>query len=285
MAASLVAGIDLTAMGRRVADRARLVAEGLGGSVELVHVLEPVGEAMIDPSLARLMREHQKEQADEIAGWVADRSSVDIELHVVKGSPAWELASRAKKADLVVVGSSTVDAFSGGPVPLRVARMALSDVLIVRRQPRVPYRKILAAVDFSEASRLAVTRAIEMFPDADITVMYSLPVRFDPILSKAGLFDEEIDASRGNRMETAKDRMLEFTQLWNGRVRTMVTDGPPAENIDEAVRRTGADLVVVSSRGATATRMVLLGTVPEALVSYAPCDVLIARSPGAFRRP
>lgn len=285
MAPALVAGIDLTTMGRRVADRARLVAEGLGETVDLVHVLEPVGEAMIDPGLARLMRDHQRGEAERIADWVSSRSSVEISLNVVKGSPAWELASRAKKAELVVIGSSTVDAFSGGPVSLRVARMALSDVLIVRRQPRVPYRRIIAAVDFSESSRLAVSRAIDMFPDADITVMFSLPARFDPILSDAGLFDEEMDASRGNRIEAARDRMLEFTQSWNGQVRTMVTDGPPIENIDEAVRRRGADLVVVGSRGASATRMVLLGTIPEALVGNAPCDVLIARAPATFRRP
>lgn len=281
----VVAGIDLTTMGRRVADRARLIAEGLEGTVELVHVLEPVGEAMIDSGLARIMREHQKQEARKIADWVADRSAVDVKLEMVKGSPSWELTSRAKKADLVALGSSTVDAFSGGPVTLRVARMALSDVLIVRRQPRVPYRRIIAAVDFSEASRTAVTRSLEMFPGADITVMYSLPSRFDPILSDAGLFSEEVEASRGTRIEAAKDRMLEFAQPWNGDIRTMVTDGSPAENIDEAVRRRGADLIVVGSRGASATRMVLLGTVPEALVSHAPCDVLIARVPSTFRRP
>jgi nucleotide-binding universal stress UspA family protein len=79
--------------------------------------------------------------------------------------------------------------------------------------------------------------------------------------------------------------MLEFSEKWHGRVRTMVTDGPPAETIDESVRRRSADLVVVGSRGATATRMVLLGTVAEGLVSHAPCDVLVARSPVSFRRP
>lgn len=285
MARTFVAGIDLTAMGRRVADRARILAEEWDGAVELVHVLEPVGEAMIDPGLARLLRQHQTTEAEKIAAWVHERSSVRVTLEVVKGSPAWELASRAKKADLMVMGSSTVDAFAAGPVTLRVARMALSDVLIVRRQPRVPYRRIIAAVDFSESSRVAVERALDMFPEGDITVLYSLPSRFDPLLLEAGLFREELDASRGGRLESAKDRMDEFAQSWNGRVRTMVTDGPPNETIDEAVRRRGADLVIVGSRGATATRMVLLGTVAEGLVSSAPCDVLIARSPSRFRRP
>ena len=285
MTRTLVAGIDLTAMGRRVADRARILAEEDDSIVHLVHVLEPVAEAMIDPGLARIMREHQISEAKKTAEWLSERTDVEVTLDVVKGSPAWELASRAKKADLIVLGSSTVDAFAAGPTTRRVAHMALSDVLITRRQPRVPYRRIIAAVDFSEASRVAVRRALEMSSEAEVTVLYSLPSRFDSLLADAGLFREEMDASRNERMEAARDRMLEFSQEWNGRVRTTVTDGPPAETIDESVRRRSADLVVVGSRGATATRMVLLGNVAEELVGQAPCDVLIARAPTNFRRP
>jgi nucleotide-binding universal stress UspA family protein len=282
---AVVAGVDLTAMGRRVADRARLIAEEAGATLTLVHVLEPVGEAMIDPSLARLMREHEKAQAEDLAEWVRERTTASVELEVTKGAPSWEITSRAKRADLVVVGSSTMDAFTAGPNALRVARKAGTHTLVVRRQPRVPYRRIIAAVDFSEASRVAVDTALTMFPEADVTVLYSLPSRFDPLLVEAGLFREELEASRGQRLEAASDRMEEFTQKWNGRLRTMVADGPPAETIDEGVRRRNADLVVVSSRGATATRMVLLGTVAEGLVSNAPCDVLVARVPASFRRP
>lgn len=282
---TLVAGIDLTAMGRRVADRARILAEDSDSRVNLVHVLEPVAEAMIGPGLARLMRDHQTFEARKTADWLAARTDVEITLDVVKGSPAWELASRAKKADLILLGSSTVDAFTAGPTTRRVAEMAQSDVLVVRRQPRVLYRRIIAAVDFSESSRVAVERALSLSSEADVTVMYSLPSRFDSLLADAGMFREEMDASRGERLEAAKDRMLEFSQDWNGQVRTMVTDGPPNETIDEAVRRRNADLVVVGSRGATATRMVLLGSVAEGLIGHAPCDVLIARSPTNFRRP
>lgn len=285
MTDSVVAGIDLTSMGRRVADRARIVAETSGMDLQLVHVMEPVGEAMIEPSLTKLMRQHQRAEAEKVAEWLQGRTSARTSLDVVKGSPSWELTSRAKRAALMVLGSSTVDAFTVGPVSLRVARMALSDVLIVRRQPRVPYRRIIAAVDFSQASRVAVQRTLAMYPDADVTVLFSLPSRFDPLLLDAGLFQEEMDAARGLRLEAAKDRMLEFAHEWNGRLRTIVADGPPAESIDETVRRRGADLVVVGSRGATATRMVLLGTVAESIVAHAPCDVLVTRSPVSFRRP
>ena len=281
---AVVAGVDLTAMGRRVADRARLVAESRGDELVLVHVLEPVGEAMIEPGLAAIMREHQTEEAEKLAAWTRERASVPVALEVTKGTPSWTLAAKSKSADIVVVGSSTIDAFTAGPIARRVARKSTVDTLIVRRQPRVPYRRIVAAVDFSEASRVAVKRSLELFPDSDLTVLYSLPSRFDPVLANAGLFKEELEASRGSRLEAAGDRMAEFAFEWNG-VRTMIADGPPTETIDEVVRRRNADLVIVANRGASATRMVLLGTVAEGLISHAPCDVLVARSPAAFRRP
>ncbi len=281
----VVAGIDLTAMGRRVADRARMMAESTGADLNLVHVLEPLGEAMIEPGLARLMRDHQTTEAERLAEWVRERSEVPVTLEVVKGSPSWELAARGKNASLVVVGSSSIDAFAVGPVAKRVARKTTTDTLVVRRQPRVPYRKIIAAVDFSEQSRIAVNRSLEAFPGADVTVLFSLPSRFDQILSDAGLYREELEASRGTRLAMAEERMDEFTAGWDGDIRTLVVDGPPTETIEEIVRRRGADLVVVASRGASATRMVLLGTIAEGLVTEAPCDVLVARAKNLFRRP
>jgi nucleotide-binding universal stress UspA family protein len=282
---AVVAGVDLTATGRRVADRARIIAEGFGANLTLVHVLEPVAEALIEPGLAKLLRERQTRQADELTDWCRERSSIEVSLVVAKGSPSWELTARGKAADLVVMGSSTIDTFTLGPTARRVAEMAPTHTLLVRRQPRVPYRRIIVAVDFSEASRAGVETAMRMFPDAEITVLFSLPTRFDPMLIEAGMFAEELAASRSSRLEAAGDRMAEFVHGWDADLRTVIADGPTLETIDEAVRRRGADLVVASSRGATATRMVLLGTVAEGLLASAPCDVLIARVPSAFRRP
>jgi nucleotide-binding universal stress UspA family protein len=282
---AVVAGVDLTAMGRRVAERARIIAEESGASLNLVYVVEPVAEALIEPSLARLMRDRQTAAAEDLAEWCRGRSSVEVNLDVVKGSPSWELVARSKIAHLVVVGSSTIDAFTVGPTARRVARKAASHTLLVRRQPRVPYRRIIVTVDFSDASRVGVDTALAMFPGAEITVLYSLTSRFDQHLTDAGLFSEELDMAKGRRLEMAADRMAEFVHGWGQGISTMIADGPTLETIEEAVRRRNADLVVVSSRGATATRMVLLGTVAEGLLEAAPCDVLVARVKSSFRRP
>ena len=65
----------------------------------------------------------------------------------------------------------------------------------------------------------------------------------------------------------------------------LVVDGPPATAIDEVVRRRGVDLVVVTNRGAGATKMVLLGTVADGVLEAMPSDVMVVRVPGDFRRP
>ncbi len=281
----MVAGFDLTPVGRRVVDRARIVAEAGDSEIELVHVLETLQDAMIPDSLTRLVDDHRYRVAKEVEEWVRGRSEQPVSMEVVRGSASWELVRRSKHADLTVVGSSSVDAGRTGPVATAVARMASDDVLIVRRQPRVPYRKIVAAVDFSEASKSAVGAALRRFPGADVTAMFALPARFDSLLSEAGLFEEEISASRTERLQEAGMRMEAFVENWPGRVRPLVVDGPPQETIDEMVRRRGADLVSVASRGAGATRMVLLGSVAEAVTDEVPCDVFVARVPAPFRRP
>lgn len=261
------------------------MAEAMGIPLHIAHVLEPVEEAMISPGHAKLMRAHQRREAAKLAEWARERSSVDIELEVTNGSPSWALCLKAKSSPLLVVGSSSIDNFSVGPMARRIARKCQTDTLIVRRQPRVPYRKVIAAVDFSEQSRLAVERGLALSPEAEVTALYSLPTRFDPLLADAGLFDEEVSASRESRLQRAHERMEEFAATWPGRIRTLIVDGPPISTIDETLRRRSADLVIVGSKGASTTRMVLLGTVAEGVIEEAPCDVLVARSPAPFRRP
>ena len=124
-------------------------------------------------------------------------------------------------------------------------------------------------------------QVLERFPDAEVTALFSLPTRFDPLLSQAGLFEEEVAASRSQRLEESGLRMEEFIENWPGRVRPLVVDGPPEETVAEMVRRRGADLVSVASRGGR-TRMVLLGSVAEAVRRRA---VRRARRPSALDVP
>lgn len=283
--AQVLAAIDLTQLGRRVADRGRLLAEELDDDLTLFHVVEPVAEAFIPDPVARLVRETRERAAEQVGEWCRGRTDRPVKVETVKGSPAWEIVRAGKHARVVMVGASAVDLARVGPVARQVAESSWTPVLVVRRQPRVPYRRVVVAVDLSETSAAGVDLALELAPGAEVAAFFALPVRFDTLLAQAGMFPEEIDASRAGRMAAARRAMGEFVARWKGRVSGTVVDGPPIEAVQEVARRRGADLVATASRGAGATRMTLLGTVACGLLDRVPCDVAIARVPGEFRRP
>lgn len=282
---TVLAAVDLTQLGRRVVDRSRLVAEAVGGEVCVFHSVEPLTEAFVDSGVAALIRDHRLKMTHELAEWCADRTDVSVGTVTVKGAPSYEVVKASKNADLIVIGSSTIDNAEVGPTAFRVAETARSDVLVVRRQPRVPYRRVIVGVDFSQGSARAVESALRWAPDAEITAAYVLPSRFDPYMIAAGLFPEEVDQAKLVRLDEAGFRLEEFVERWPGRVRPYIADGPADTVLEDVARRRNADLVVVGSRGAGATRIVLLGTVAATVLRSMPCDVLIARVPGEFRRP
>lgn len=281
----VVAAVDLSGLQRRVADRARLIAEEHDAGLTLLHAVPPLNGVFFDQVELKAMHSLRRESTERLFEWLQDRTDIPIDISIQVGPPARVVARAARSADLVVVGTSSLDPSSVGPMTRRVARKSRAHVVAVRRQPRVPYRRVLVGVDFSQESRLAIEFAFELAPEAELTAVYSLPVRFDSMLTGAGIDDGEVVASRRRRLIDAQKALDDFVDQWAGRVRSLVIDGPPGETIQEIVRRRSADLVVVGARGASADSMVLLGTVAEAVLGTAPCDVAVARSGGTFRRP
>ena len=281
---SVLAAFDLSFMSRRVADRAREIAEAHGADLSLVHVGEIPDVELPDDLLERI-RLYRHSKAEDLLAWINSRATCDVTLKVFRGNVAVELAKMSKKADLLVTGTSSVDAVRVGPRTTRLARKAHSPFLAVRRQSRSPYRRVVAAVDLSENSREAVDLAIQLAPTADVTAVIALPTHAEMLLSDAGVDATRLDKLRHKRMASLQEHLEKFVIEWGERVAISVVDGPPAEAVSEFARRRNADLVVASNRGAGGSSMVLMGSVAEALLETAPSNVAIARTPGSFRRP
>jgi nucleotide-binding universal stress UspA family protein len=282
---TVVAAFDLSPVGRRVVDRARLIAEEHGSRLTIVHVTEAVDACFLYEDQVTRLVEYHRQQAQAVAEWLRGRSEVPVELLNPTGSVVREVMRAARDADLIVSGNSSVDIEQVGPVTRRMARKAPGSLLTVRRQARGPYRRVVAAVDLSEASRAAVDLALLVAPDAEITLVYVLPSRFDAMLAEAGVPEEHLAAFRGSRIDEAANALEKFAAPWGERVEPSAMFGPPPQAISEMVRRRSADLVTVASRGRDADSMVLLGSVASEVIRLAPCDVAVARVPSVFRRP
>lgn len=281
----VMAAFDLTPIGRRVVERARLLAEQLGTHLELLYVLEQCEDPFLSEDEERFLIDHRHTAAAALVDWVAGRTSAPIDFHVTRGAPSTQLARLGRGADLLVTGTSSIDTAQLGPVTRRLARKARSHVLAVRRQPRVPYRRVVAAVDLSEYSREAVELALTLAPVAELTAVYALSARPDVLLGQRRLFEQDASVRSSDRLARAQAALDQFTAPWGDAVRNLIVEGPPAKAVGEAARRRGADLVTVASRGAGATSIVLLGGTAEEIMSSASSDVAVARVEAVFRRP
>ena len=281
----ILAAVDLSPMSRRVADRARILTEAHGAELRLVHVWEKPDFPLPDDMLERLYL-HRQSQAEDVLTWINSRARCSVQLDVRSGNVGMDLTRMSHQADLLVVGTSSVDQTRIGPFTTRLARKAHCSVLSVRRRLDTPYRRVIVALDLSDSSAQAVELALTLATGAEtVTAVVSLPSHDEMLLSEAGVAPEQLDLVRRKRLSILDERLEKFVAGWGGLVRTRVLDGPPAETVAEFARRRNADLVVLSSRGAGNSTMVLLGSVAELTMGTVPCDVAIARVPGRFRRP
>ncbi len=126
-----------------------------------------------------------------------------------------------------------------------------------------PVRRVLVGTDRSETAERAVRFATDMAEryDAELFVLRVL-------LSDAGVMAE------------AGRELAEYArELAGERGRSAVVVGEdPAEEIVEAAKREGADVVVVGSVGMTGRKEFLLHNVPNRVSHNAPCTVVIVQT-------
>jgi len=140
----------------------------------------------------------------------------------------------------------------------------------------VKIRRILVPLDFSVHSMRALETAADLAKtfEAELVLMhaYHLPPLFGPPeeLVIPPDFAALVRDAAARRLEKAA-KQLEGRGL---RVSTRLTDLPPAEAIVGAAKEIGADLIVMSTRGLTGLKHLVLGSVAERTLRHAPCPVL-----------
>lgn len=144
-------------------------------------------------------------------------------------------------------------------------------------------KRILVAMDFSEQGERACDAALELGHRfrAEVHLVHALEVAlplFEPyavvlpadwIGEARRLAQEKLQKSQ----ERVKARGLSGT--------AHLGDVPAAHAIAERAREIGADLVVVGTHGHTGLKHVLLGSVAERTVEYAPCAVWTVKGTGS----
>jgi len=144
-----------------------------------------------------------------------------------------------------------------------------------------PFQHILVAYDGSSQARMALDRAIDMARSSSARLTI-LTVYQPPVLWSTGLAMPM--EPPGEEEKEALDRVLrEAVELARDRgvadVRGELLQDHPAEAILHLSESEHADLVVMGSRGQSATSRLLLGSVSDAVLHHARVAVLVVRPP------
>lgn len=269
--------------------RAALLLGGAGDrGVQVLRVLpvghaEHRGEGATEAALVALRRRAERMLG---AGGRRGRRRPAISAAVVEGEPFVEIVrhGRLVEAELVVMGAHAHRSWRDavvGTTPERVIRKGDIPVLIVKRPPRGPYRRVVAAIEASDAATRVLELAVALLPaeGARLTVVSCFTVPFETEIS--GGVRQVISRTRREQRElrrSACERILAAARGAGAVSPALeVVHGDPRTEVPRWIGRERADLLVLGTHARSGIAHALLGSTAEALIRTAPCDVAVTR--------
>lgn len=287
----ILAGTDLSGSASYATDRAALLAAARGASLTLVHA---IGSSAMDDLRhwaspeARRAEEAISAQArsslERAASELRERHGISVATHFGTGHPVAEMQElgRRIRADLIVVGGRGEG--SGhrltGSVADKLVRTAIRPVLLVRAEPRQPYKRLLVPVDFSIWSEVSIHLARRVAPEAELVLIHAVDCHMINRRRLDGIGDAVLERCREHARAEALGKLQELAAQ-NGLepgswTLSVSTAADPWTAIVHEQQSRDCDLIVIGKQGRSAISEFLLGSVARLVIEESSCDVLIS---------
>lgn len=288
---NILVAVDFSDCSKAALSQAIRIAGWNGAKLHALHVIEP----LVVTDVAWSMHAPQRDANDlvhrqalaKLTAWIEEAGG-QAEAAVVVGTPLHEVLTqvRAVAADLLVVGARghTGPIPGAGTLAAKFARKAPTKVLLVSEGGTAPFRKVVACVDFSSTSGLAVEQATRV-AGREGGEIHCLHV-FDPPWRRMHYRAPTPEASpdfQKQHTDALQGRLVEFVDQHEGfNMRCVLFPWSSyGQGIAQYAKEVKADLVILGRRGQTTLRYVLLGSTAERLLRELPCSVLTVPPPDA----
>ncbi len=284
--------VDFSERAKAAFGHGALFATAFRASLELLHVIEDAPHqstwfgAAEYRQLAALREQALKNAEASLRGLISD-------LHIAQGAPvatsveageiASTIATHAKRVgtELIVTathGRTGLSHLLMGSVCERILRHAPCPVLVARGTTagKLPdIRNVVVAVDLSEHSKraldLGAATAAKFGASLDVLHSWEAPY-FAP--------NVELDAELFKRIrEGAQAELRSFLDkcdLPEGlNVKTTELSGGATATINDYITAKKPDLLVMGTHGRSGFKHMILGSVAETVIRYAPCPTLV----------
>lgn len=282
----LVVATDFSPCSDEAFKRADAMAAALGAQLSLLHVVQPlpVVSAWGDPGSAAWIGLEALQQAGDAAlrrqlDAHPQRQCREVGLHCRIGQARRDLGTQAQDlgGDLLVLGthpprglgerllgSTAQAALHGAPLPM----------LVCRRPAHSPWRRVLAASDFSPASDTAVALADTLASDAERRLLHvhaPLPEATLALMQPDPAQLEHFRAEAEAAASQAFSKLCEAHPAWIGLFRR----GEPEDTTLREAQSLQIDLIALGTRGHGPWLGSLLGSIGQRVLAQADADVLI----------
>jgi nucleotide-binding universal stress UspA family protein len=270
---TIVLGTDLTDASQNALLRALHLAEQHRAAIHVVHAT-PRLPRLLSRQLGVTDDRKQREALDRIVKQVR-RAGVPAHAHVAQGDPIQVLAAKARAvaADLVVVGArgrAIPDSMIGSTAE-RLIALDRHRVLLVRRPGNRTYGEVLIAAN--DESRLEdQLAAARLMSEESPSVLHVYEGAFESTLRLHDVGTAELRRYRESVRREAKEHMtalLERAGLTHAQL--VLRHGHPTQ----VLQRIDPSALLILSRGRSAMRHLLLGSVTRAVIAYGASDVLL----------
>ncbi len=281
----IVAATDFSRRSQAAVQRAIFLAENCGAPLTIVHVVDDDQPSQIVEQAMGAARDLLHEQVARFSSGAANCRSM-----VVMGDPFDGILRTAGTvgADLIVMGTHRRqllrDVFVGTTIE-RVIRTGPYPVLMVTRDGQRAYESVLAPVDLSQASAVALKTAdrLGMLDKVQVTVVHAFLAAAKGKLYIADAPKERIAeyvADVHRRSEKEVGAFLKSHGFLDRGWQRHVREGAALEVIPLAIETLRPDLVVVGTHGRSRIARIFIGSVTESLLRTVETDVLaVPRSP------
>jgi nucleotide-binding universal stress UspA family protein len=228
------------------------------------------------------VRRALKEEGEKILAdikKVADEEDAFIKLRLEEGSAFDSIIDISEEGnfDLIVMGrrgKSRLEKALVGSVAARVIGHSLTDVLVVPMNASIGWRGILIPTDGSIYSKAAAEKAI------GLAKSYEGQLKIVSVVDVTDEFQSEAPAAVERLVKNAKEfaeNVKKNAEAQGVSAEAYVKEGETFKMIIDIAGETGANLIVMGSHGSTGLKRLLMGSVTEKVIGYAPCPVLVVR--------
>jgi nucleotide-binding universal stress UspA family protein len=143
------------------------------------------------------------------------------------------------------------------------------------------FREILVPIDGSEPSLEAVQmalRIVALCPACKMTVLYVIDkLVLNELVRFSKRSEKEVEAELEEQGRRYLDLASKDAQRQGVAAQCQTRKGDPFEEIVAAAHNMRADLIIMGHTGRRGTTRVLIGSVTQRVLDYAPCPVLVMK--------